>query len=645
MDNQAALTLPVCNDLSNSQTATTGQVISSQKISESGVNLENKDSLSRSWDVHAERQVVCVECHYSLNNPIYYQESAATKPGYLLFDPRRLDFGEYLKSPNHDFARGQSAQYNVASELKGTMRRCESCHDAQATHASWLPYTSRHMAVVACETCHIPQMYAPAIQSYDWTVVNLSGQPNSTCRGTQGTGNLPTDLVSGYQPVLMQRTNIDGATALAPYNLVTSWYWVYEDTNGKILPVRQVDLEAAYILNGLYAPAILSAFDTDGSGKLDSSELIIDTASKQNAVSSRLSDLGLKNPQISGQVQPYSINHDVTRAEWAISDCKTCHTTNSRLTQSIELAAYTPGGVTPKFVSGTNVSPNGEILSSNDGVLYFQPSTRAENRYIFGQSRIAWVDWFGGIFFLVVIASVAGHSGMRTFTTLRQPKHEKQLKKVYMYQTYERFWHWLQTTVIVLLLFTGLIIHRPDIFAVFSFRGMVTMHNVLWVILALNAGFSLFYHLASGQIKQFIPHPYGFFDDAILQTRYYLRGIFKNEAHPFEKTPDRKMNPLQQVTYVGILNVLLPLQGLTGLLMWGVQKWPTLAAKLGGLPFLAPFHTLIAWIFAAFIVGHVYLTTTGGTKPLDSIKAMVTGWEDVETNELPGNGSQDKENK
>ena len=50
---------------------------------------------------------------------------------------------------------------------------------------------------------------------------------------------------------------------------------------------------------------------------------------------------------------------------------------------------------------------------------------------------------------------------------------------------------------------------------------------------------------------------------------------------------------------------------------------------LGGLPFLAPFHTLVAWVFSAFIVAHVYLTTTGVT-PLESIRGMVTGYEDVE---------------
>ncbi len=87
---------------------------------------------------------------------------------------------------------------------------------------------------------------------------------------------------------------------------------------------------------------------------------------------------------------------------------------------------------------------------------------------------------------------------------------------------------------------------------------------------------------------------------------------------------------MQQVTYFGILNVLLPLQILTGIFMWGVARWPVISSALGGLPFLAPFHTLIAWTFASFIVAHVYLTTTG-PEPLTGIKAMMMGWEDVET--------------
>jgi thiosulfate reductase cytochrome b subunit len=374
---------------------------------------------------------------------------------------------------------------------------------------------------------------------------------------------------------------------------------------------------------------VLQTFDQDGDGNLSENELKIDSPEKQALIARRLEALGLRNPRILGQIQPYSINHNVARGEWAIHDCQTCHSRDSRLTQPIQLAAYVPAGVMPDFVSDANVIPGGKMVMK-DGALYYQPLTTEQNLYIFGRDRVHWVDTLGALFFVAVLFSVAGHGGMRFFVALRRPKASPEIRRVYMYQAYERFWHWLQTVVIVLLLFTGLIIHRPDLFGILSFRGVVVVHNVLAAILALNAALSLFYHLASGEIRQFIPRPYGFFDQAILQARYYLQGIFRGAPHPFEKNPHRKLNPLQQVTYFAILNILLPVQGVSGVLMWGAQKWPRLAELLGGLPFLAPLHTLTAWLFAAFIVGHVYLTTTGH-EPLASIRAMVTGWDEVET--------------
>ena len=71
---------------------------------------------------------------------------------------------------------------------------------------------------------------------------------------------------------------------------------------------------------------------------------------------------------------------------------------------------------------------------------------------------------------------------------------------------------------------------------------------------------------------------------------------------------------------------------LTGALVWSVQKFPAVANWFGGLPFLAPFHSLIAWTFATFIIVHVYMTTTGAT-PLEATRAMVTGYEEVEVHQ------------
>lgn len=625
------LTITV-GDLNYPQTATTGQVISPQKISDSGINLSNKDELNRSWDIHAERQLQCTDCHYALNNPARAQDAASSNPEHLVYDPRTLDFGEYLQRPDHNFARGQSAQYNVDPELKGTMRRCDSCHDAKKGHADWLPYIDTHMAAVACETCHIPQMHAPTIESYDWTLLTLGNQPIKAFRGVEGDPNAVTSLITGYQPVLLNRTNTDGGQLLAPYNLITTYYWVYDDANGNKRPVRLFDLQTAFFENGSYASDIVSAFDANNNGTLGKDELKIDSSVKEEAVKTKLTSLGLNNVHIEGLVQPYSINHNVARGENAINDCATCHNADSRVTQSMKLSDYAPNGTIPAFDKSNNVNASGEIVTDANGAVYYTPLPTNDEMYVFGSSRVNWIDWLGALLFTSSLLGVVGHGMLRYFSARKQARVERsrsvpiRTERVYMYESYRRFWHWLQTASIIILLFTGLIIHRPDIFGAFSFRGIVTIHNVMAVILVVNAFLSLFYHLATERIQEFIPRPYGFFDDAILQAKYYVSGIFKHEPHPFEKRPDSRMNPIQKATYFMILNVLLPLQILTGALMWAVQKYPNI---LGGLPVLAPFHSLVAWLFATFILVHVYMTTTGAT-PLEAARAMITGYEEVE---------------
>ena len=628
-DKTAPLLLDAC-DRSDQQTATTGQVIAGQRIADSGLNLADKATLARPWDIHAARGLKCTDCHYALNNPMHAQDAANSRPEHLVYDPRRLEIGEYLERPNHNFARGESAQYTVDADLKGSMRRCDSCHNSEGLHSDWLPYAPRHMAVLACESCHIPELNAPAISSYDWTVVTTAGSAVTACRGTTGTDTV-NDLVTGYQPVLMQRHNSDGGTLLAPYNLITTWYWVYDDPNGAQYPVRLIDLHAAYLEGDSYLPLIMQVFDADGDGQLDPTELVIDNAAKVETVTARLTALGLTNPHIEGQIQPYSINHDVARGAWATRDCQACHQADSRLTAPMQLADHTPGGVIPTFVGDNNVAASG-TLQLTAGALFYIPQPAADGIYLFGRNRVAWVDWFGLLAFVGTLLGVGAHGTLRLLSSLRRPHHAPALKQVYMYQAYERFWHWLQTVTIMLLLFTGLVIHRPDLLGIFAFRYMVTVHNVLAAVLVVNAGLSLFWHLVGGEIKQYIPRPYGFFDQAIVQTKYYLRGIFRDDPHPFAKTREHHLNPLQQLTYFGILNVLLPLQILTGALMWGVQQWPQYAQAMGGLPFLAPFHTLVAWLFATFIVGHIYLTTTGH-EPLAGIRAMITGWDEVEVHE------------
>lgn len=609
-----------CEDTGN-DTSTTGQIFSAQRLKDTAMNLSNKDGLTRSFDIHIERGLDCVDCHYSLNNPVYANGQGADSLEHLDYDPRGLEIGEYLLMPSHEFARSGSSTIVVGGGDSTGVGGCDSCHNPDSSH-TWLPYVDTHMDAINCETCHIPQLYAPAIQAVDNTVVHPSIQSNISCRGVEGNTGSIADLITGFEPAILLQENQNGDLKFSPYNLITTWFWIDED-----IAIDQGDLEKVF-KDG--QDEILAVFDEDLNGEINNNELVLNTAEKVSLIADRLKALGYTDPQIIAETQPYKINHNVANGDWVVQDCEICHSDTSKMTNAFKISDQLPGGVLPEFVLGTTVITDGEFSVGDDGAVYFNPSPEDQGNYIFGHNQVSWVDWFGVLSFIGVFMGVVIHGGLRVIASKKAPKVVHKTKRVYMYTFYERLWHWLQTFTILLLTFTGLIIHKPEMFGLFSFKFVVLVHNILAGILVANAALALFYNLVSGDIQRFLPKPQGFFNEMILQVKYYTHGIFKGEPHPEEKTREKRLNPLQKVTYFGILNVLLPLQVLTGIFMWGVQRWPEIAQALGGLPFLAPFHTLVAWTFSSFILAHVYLTTTAGHTALAGIQSMINGWDDVE---------------
>ena len=202
-------------------------------------------------------------------------------------------------------------------------------------------------------------------------------------------------------------------------------------------------------------------------------------------------------------------------------------------------------------------------------------------------------------------------------------------KRVELYSLYERIWHWLQALSIIALSVTGFEIHAPQTLRLFGFSAASRLHEALALFTIANGFLSLFYHVTTGAIRQFMPEPKDMLSMGAVQLRYYVYGIFHGEQHPFVRQQGNKLNLLQQVTYLAILNVLLPLQLITGVLMWRAGNWPRLMDALGGLRSIATLHVGVAWLFVAFVIMHVYLTTTGHT-PLAHIKAMIVGHESKE---------------
>lgn len=210
------------------------------------------------------------------------------------------------------------------------------------------------------------------------------------------------------------------------------------------------------------------------------------------------------------------------------------------------------------------------------------------------------------------------------------------MKRIELYSLYERIWHWLQAAAILLLTVTGMEIHAPDRLGLFGFSWASRLHEVAALLTIANGFLALFTHLATGAIRQYLPAPRDMFTQGAQQARYYLVGIFRGEPHPFARRPDKKLNVLQQLTYLMILNLLLPVQVGTGALLWEAARFPHLVQRLGGLSMLATVHVAAAWLFIAFVIMHVYLTTTGSS-PLAHMRAMVLGYEHENEPPLEGN--------
>lgn len=321
------------------------------------------------------------------------------------------------------------------------------------------------------------------------------------------------------------------------------------------------------------------------------------------------------------------LRHGVVR-DGARRNCVDCHSPGGLAQASLSLGTRFSDTAAP--ILGPAVA-HSVSLDVHDGELFARANPDAGGFYLLGADQLSWADRLGMLIASTTLAGVLLHGLARYLAFRRRGASQEPHRRVYMYGVYERFWHWLQATAILGLLITGATIHKPYVFDFLSFAYMIELHNLLGFILLVNAALAAFYHLASGEVKQYLPGTTDLFGRMFLQARYYLQGIFRGDPHPFAKDPEHKLNPLQQITYFGLLNTLLPAQILTGIVIWGAQRWPELATELGGLIFLAPLHSFMAWLFAAFLIMHIYLTTTSGPRPLSGIQAMLEGWEELES--------------
>ena len=197
-------------------------------------------------------------------------------------------------------------------------------------------------------------------------------------------------------------------------------------------------------------------------------------------------------------------------------------------------------------------------------------------------------------------------------------------ERIYVFKRFERFWHWAQATLIIFMLLTGFEVHGA--YHIFGFALAVDLHTLAaWSLIGLWV-FAIFWHFTTGEWKQYIPTT----DKVVAMVKFYSVGIFTHAPHPFKTTVLKKHNPLQRLAYLGVMLLIGPLLWISGWFYLFFGDWTAWGlSNYLSLEWVALLHTAGAFMMLTFLIAHLYLTTTGHT-PTSHIKAMITGWEEVE---------------
>ncbi|MGB5279511.1 MAG: cytochrome b/b6 domain-containing protein [Gammaproteobacteria bacterium] len=192
-----------------------------------------------------------------------------------------------------------------------------------------------------------------------------------------------------------------------------------------------------------------------------------------------------------------------------------------------------------------------------------------------------------------------------------------------LYARFERFWHWSQTLLIMIMLVTGFEVHGT--YALMGFERAAAVHSVTaWLLIGLWV-FAWFWHLTTGEWKQYRPSAP---ERIIAMVRYYGFEIFQGKAHPFHREFSCKLNPLQCMAYLVLHVAISPIIWISGLLYLFYKSWSTIEA-MGWLSLgtIAMIHTAAAYLMLAFVAVHLYLALTMDERPFSGLRAMVTGYE------------------
>ena len=198
--------------------------------------------------------------------------------------------------------------------------------------------------------------------------------------------------------------------------------------------------------------------------------------------------------------------------------------------------------------------------------------------------------------------------------------------RLYLYPIWLRLWHIVNAFLFLVLIATGISMQYSNHDTPFiAFEQAVKWHNLSGIIVSLNYLIFLAGTLFTGNGKYYVVKCKGLFDELKKQVIYYVYGTFKGQPTPFPVNENRKFNPLQKLTYVVTMFMLVPLIIVSGFALLFPETIVENVFGLSGIYLTALLHGTVGFLLSMFLVIHIYFATMG-TTALSNFKSMATGW-------------------
>lgn len=472
----------------------------------------------------------------------------------------------------------------------GIEPKCPECHQKENQAYS----KSRHAQVSKkiCYSCHNPH--------YSISFRQMSGRDRQKiclkCHESTGTHK--------WLPQKDLHFNYLECTSCHDLNAEIGMVVSIVDRNNP-LPDQTVDYARLAPFIGSGKPGLIETVDQDKNGML--SELEISSFMR------KVREKGIPGASLQIRILVLRPAHNFTNRGEETRDCSLCHSRNAKFYSKLFLEIPEKDGELRTVPLERQIlALRGEGSFLRNFYLLGESKIRAEDlRDLLTQVRrigFKWLDLIGVFVIIMVLAAIAFHA-MLMFLTRKLRTRLRLFEKAEPLQVSVRIWHWVHGFFVVILVLTGIQLRLPDVFPIFAtFLNAVNLHNLSGAIVILDYIFWFSYHLWRKEFKnRFFILPRDVVEDTAEILHYYGYLIFVGESYPRRVLHGSEFDPLEKAFFLTIMLFFVPLQILTGAMLYDLYTMMPVINFFGGIRVIDAMHLSTAYLLAACVIIHTYL--------------------------------------